>query len=91
MASIRKRGKSYSVIYDYRDKEGKIKQKWETYKTRSEARKRQKEIEYKKEIGKLMIPRCDTVEELLKEDVELYGRDKWALSTYESNNAKINN
>ena len=45
MASIRKRGKSYSVIYDYRDSEGKIRQKWETYKTRSEARKRQKEIE----------------------------------------------
>ena len=91
MASIRKRGKSYSVIYDYRDSEGKIRQKWETYKTRSEARKRQKEIEYNKEIGKLMIPRCDTIGDLLKEYVELYGRDKWALSTYESNNAKINN
>lgn len=91
MATVRKRGKVYNVIYDYRDTEGKIKQKWETYKTLQEARKRQKEIEYQKEIGRFVVPRCETLGDLLEEYVALYGKDKWALSTYESNIAKINN
>ena len=40
MASIQKRGKKYCVIYNYRDEDGKKKQKWETWNTLNEAKKR---------------------------------------------------
>ena len=46
MASLKKRNGKYCVIYRYRDKEGKKKQKWETFDSRTEAVKRMKEIEY---------------------------------------------
>ena len=51
MASLKKRNGKYCVIYRYRDKEGKKKQKWETFDSRGEAVKRMKEIEYKKSNG----------------------------------------
>lgn len=91
MASIRKRGNKYCVIYSYLTKEGVCKQKWETFKTYSEAKKRKKEVEYKQEVGDFIIPKCTKVRDLLKEYVEMYGRERWALSTYEQNTAKINN
>ena len=37
MASLKKRNGKYCVIYRYRDKEGKKKQKWETFDSRAEA------------------------------------------------------
>ena len=40
MASIIKRKKSYSVVYNYTDENGEIRQKWETWHTRKEALKR---------------------------------------------------
>ena len=91
MASITKRGNRYCVIYNYKNREGVRKQKWETYKTYSEAVKRKKEVEYKQDIGEFTIPHCTTVRELFKEYVEMYGKERWALSTYEQNTAKINN
>ena len=36
-----------------------------------------------------MAPQCRTLKDLLKEYVTLYGRTKWALSTYQSNTALI--
>ena len=45
MASIKKRGNKFCVIYHYNDSEGKRRQKWETYDTKAEAKKRAKEIE----------------------------------------------
>ena len=47
MASIKKRNNSYCVVYRYIDADGNKRQKWESYKTMTEARTRQKEIEYK--------------------------------------------
>lgn len=91
MASITKRGKRYCVIYSYTTKDGERKQKWETYNSYREAKKRKKEVEYKQEIGEFVIPRCTTVKELFKEYIEIYGKERWALSTYEQNIAKINN
>lgn len=91
MASIKKRKNSFCVIYTYLTKEGVRKQKWETYKTYSEAKKRKKEVEYKQEVGEFIIPRCTTVGELFKEYIDMYGKEKWALSTYERNLSKINN
>ncbi len=46
---------------------------------------------YKEQIGSFVVPKCKTLDELLKEYVDLYGKDKWALSTYSSNVALIKN
>ena len=91
MATIRKRNDKYCVIYSFKDDKGNKKQKWETYQTRAEALKRKREIEYKQSFGNLVVPNCKTLKELLEEYVKLYGRDKWALSTYEGNLSIINN
>ena len=89
MATIRQRNNSYYVIYTYFDETGTRKQKWETFKSISEARNRQKEVEYKKQIGSLIIPKCKTLDELLNEYIELYGKMKWSMSTYNANKALI--
>ena len=46
MASIVKRKSKYSVVYDYTDENGKRRQRWETFSTNAEAKKRKKQIEY---------------------------------------------
>lgn len=51
MASIRERNGKFNVIYNYKDDSGKRRQKWETYDTKAEAKKRKREIEYKQEMG----------------------------------------
>ena len=91
MASIKRRNNTFSVIYTYTDETGARKQKWETYKTYGEAKKRKKEIDYKESQGTLIVAHCKTVRELLQEYVELYGKDKWSLSTYDRNVATIHN
>ena len=48
MASIRERNGKFNVIYSYTNEKGERK-KWETYgETKAEAKRRKKEIEYKK-------------------------------------------
>ena len=89
--SIRERNGKFNVIYSYTDPDGKRKQKWETYATKAEAKKRKKEIEYNEEMGSMVIPQCKTMKELLEEYVALYGKDNWALSTYDGNVSLINN
>lgn len=42
MASLVERNGRYCVVYSYKDKTGKRRQKWETYKTMQEAKKRKK-------------------------------------------------
>ncbi|MDD7143693.1 MAG: tyrosine-type recombinase/integrase [bacterium] len=91
MVSIVERRGRFCVVYSYKDKNGKRRQKWETYKTMSEAKKRKKEIEYRADIGQMIVPHCKTVKELLEEYVNLYGKEAWALSTYSSNVSMINN
>ena len=91
MASIKKRNNSYCVVYRYIDADGNKRQKWESYKTMTEARTRQKEIEYKERIGTFVIPQCKTMNELLTEYINLYGKNTWALSTYSSNVSTIDN
>ena len=91
MASIVERKNRYCVVYSYKDKDGKRRQKWETYKTLQEAKKRKNEVEYRADIGELVVPHCKTVKELAKEYVELYGKEKWSMSTYSSNLATFNN
>ena len=91
MASIVKRRGRFCVVYLYTDAKGNRKQKWETYKTQVEAKARQKEIEYKEQIGTFVIPKCRTLDDLLKEYVALYGKNTWAMSTYSSNVGLIKN
>ena len=91
MASIVKRGKKYYVVYLYTNEYNERKQKWECFTTRDEAEKRKSEVEYKKDIGCFIIPKCSTLEELLQEYVNLYGKNSWALSTYSSNTRLIQN
>ena len=56
------------------------------YQGRSE--KRKTEIEYKSNLGPFVVPDCKTLKELMEEYIAVYGKDKWALSTYESNVTK---
>ena len=91
MASIRERNGKFNVIYSYTNEKGERKQKWETYETKAEAKRRKKEIEYKKEMGSFVVRKCKTLDELITEYVALYGKENWALSTYEGNVSLINN
>ncbi len=91
MASIIKKKKTYYVVYSYVNNDGKKKQKWESFHTEAEAQKRKNEIEVKNNIGKLVVPKCNTVSELGKEYISLYGKTKWSIMTYSSNSGLIRN
>ena len=91
MASIVKRGKGYCVVYTYKNDFGQTKQKWESYKTKSEAEKRRAEIEYRKTQGTFTVKECLTVQDLVAEYIELYGKSKWAMSTYKGNLSLFDN
>ena len=52
---------------------------------------RKAEIEYKETNGTFIVPQCTCLKELLTEYVNLYGKDKWALSTYSRNCSLIEN
>ena len=91
MASIIKRKKSYSVVYNYTDENGETKQKWETWHTHQEALKRKAEIENQQFNGVFIPPTNQTVSEFLHDFVVLYGEKKWSMSTYDSNTGLIAN
>ncbi len=54
-------------------------------KQKPKLKRRKKEIEYKKEMGSFVVRKCKTLDELITEYVALYGKENWALSTYERN------
>ena len=56
MASIVKRKNKYSVVYAYIDENGKKRQKWETFETNADARKRKAQIEFEQETGTFIVP-----------------------------------
>ena len=85
MASIVQRGNRYCVVYQYTNEEGQRKQKWETYKTSADAKRRKKEIEYKEDQGTFVVPKCMNMSDLLEEYVALYGKAAWSMSTYTAN------
>ena len=91
MASIIKRRNKYSVVYRYEDEHGAEKQRWETFDTNAEAKKRKAEIEYKLSTNTFVAPSCKTVSDLLYDYVTIYGVNKWALSTYSANKSLIDN
>ena len=79
MASIRERNGKFNVIYSYTNEKGERKQKWETYETKAEAKRRKKEIEYKKEMGSFVVRKCKTLDELITEYVALYGKENFTV------------
>lgn len=91
MASIVKRNKKYAVVFSYITEEGEKKQKWETFPTKAEAAQRKKIIEYEQSQGTFIVPSSTTIEELLNEYVEVYGKNAWSISTYSNRLKLINN
>lgn len=91
MASIKKRGDSYTVIYDFKDAKGRRRQKWESFPSKEEAVKYKKQIEYQKTRNQLLTPSDQTVEEFLLSWSALYGKSKWSFSMYTSSMALIRN
>lgn len=91
MSSIIERNSHYYVVYNYKNDKGERKQKWESFETKAAAVKRKKEIDYKMDIGTFIVPNCKTMGELLDEYVRLYGKEKWAMSTYSGNVSLIRN
>ena len=92
MAYITKRGSSYSVRYTYQDEHGKSCDKWESFPTKEEAVKRQKQIEHELATGNFLIPSTVTVAAFLMDWLpKQCSKHKWAPKTYQSNLALIQN
>ena len=91
MASIIKRKKNYSVVYNYVDENGETKQKWETWRTHKEALKRKAEIENQQHTGTFLPPSTQKISEFLYDFVSLSGEEKWGVSMYDSHTALIAN
>ena len=91
MASIVKRKKKYSVVYTYTDENGVKRQKWETFSTNAEAKKRKAQVEYEQDSGTFILPAAKTIDELLEEYMSIYGVSTWAMSTYEARKGLILN
>lgn len=91
MASIRKRGEKFYVLYRYKNENGEVKQKWESFANYKAAQARKVEVESQKINNTFIAPKDETLEEFLSDYVTTYGQDRWGLSVYESNTALIRN
>lgn len=91
MASIIKRKKNYSIVYNYVDENGETKQKWETRTSYQDALKRKAEVENQQYTGTFLPPSDQTISEFLLDFVSLYGEKKWGVSMYDSQNSLISN
>lgn len=91
MASIIKRNKSYSVVYNYTDKTGQVKQKWETYHSYDDALKRKAEIENHHSLIESTPPDGQKVSDFLRDYICMYGEKKWGVSMYDAQTALIAN
>ena len=91
MASIVERGKSYSVVY-MTTIQGHRKQKWETYHTKEEAERRKQILDLCQQTKRRKEhEKVETISDLMERYVDLYGKTKWSLSTYQSNYGLIRN
>lgn len=91
MASIVKRKSKYSVVYTCMDESGVKRQKWETFSSHADAKKRKAQIEFQQSTGTFIAPSAKTVKELLDDYVSIYGVNTWAMSTYEGHKSIIDN
>ncbi len=91
MASIVKRNKSFSVVYTAYP-EGVKKQKWETYHSYEAALQRKEQIELIQAQQKEKLQsHAETLADLLREYVTLYGQSHWSYSTYTNYVALVEN
>lgn len=86
MAAIVRRNKNFAVVYMI-IVDGVRKQKWETYHSIEEAERRKQIIETY--LAKALRTPVTTVEQLMEEYVEFYGKIKWSLSTFNANESLI--
>lgn len=91
MATIIKRKKAYSVVYNYLDENGETRQKWETWHTHKDALKRKAEVENQINNGVFVAPNKLKVQDFLYDFVTMYGENKWGVSTYDGNTSLIAN
>ena len=92
MASILRRGDSYSVRFKYKDHAGRICEGWESFKTKKEAQDRKISVEKELLDGTFLVPDAMTVEEMLYKWIPIQSsKHKWAPKTYQSNLALIQN
>lgn len=91
MASIIKRGEKFCVVYRYKNENGEVKQKWESFANYKAAQARKVEVENQQINNTFIIPKDETLEEFLDCYVDTYGQDRWGLSVYASNTALIRN
>ena len=91
MASIVKRKSKYSVVYTCVDESGVKRQKWETFSSHADAKKRKAQVEFQQSTGTFIAPSAKTVKELLDDYVSIYGVNTWAMSTYEGHKSIIDN
>ena len=91
MATIIKRKKAYSVVYNFTDEKGETKQKWETWHTFKEAQKRKAEVENAILTDTFVPPTKQTISDFLYDFVCLYGEKKWGVSMYDSSCSLIAN
>ena len=66
MATITKRNNPYSVVYKYFDENGKHHQKWETFNTNQEAKRRKREVGYAMQSKTFIIPTANTISDIYK-------------------------
>ena len=79
MASIMKRGNTYSVRYNYKDHAGKPCKGWETFKTKAEAQERKITVEKELLDGTFLVPDTMTVEEMLYKWIPIQSsKHKWS-------------
>ena len=92
MASILRRGDSYSVRFKYKDHAGRICEGWESFKTKKEAQDRKISVEKELIDGTFLIPDAMTVEEMLYKWIPIQSsKHKWAPKTYTHTVAMIQN
>ena len=92
MASIMKRGDSYSVRYKYKDHSGKPCEGWESFKTKKEAQERKITVEKELLDGTFLIPDTMTVEEMLYKWIPIQStKHKWSPKTYTQSVAMVQN
>ena len=65
MASIIKRKKNYSIVYNYTDENGETRQKWETRTSYQDALKRKVEVENQQFTRTFLPPTDQTIAEFL--------------------------
>ena len=92
MASIMKRGDSYSVRYKYKDHSGKPCEGWESFKTKKEAQERKITVEKELLDGTFLVPDTMTVEEMLYKWISIQStKHKWSPKTYTQSVAMVQN